>query len=235
MALSLSAIGFIVLTLVMTAFAIYVVHRFGGPASEDQWKSGPTAATAAVLILWLGVCAGLAIQGVLSRWDLLPPPAVILFVVGLLGTFAVALGPLGKRLASNMPIWLLVGYQAFRIPVELLIHHAHLDGAAPVQLTYTGHNFDIISGILALLLGVVAYRGALSKTMAWGFNLVGIALLITVVSIAVVSTPVFAVYGPEQLNTWVADWPYVWLPTALVTCAATGHVLLTRRLLGGKI
>jgi hypothetical protein len=67
--------------------------------------------------------------------------------------------------------------------------------------------------------------------LAW--NALGTVLLVTILVIAVASLPTFGLFGrkPEQLNTWVAYFPYVWLPAGLVSGAVLGHVLLWRRLL----
>jgi hypothetical protein len=48
--------------------------------------------------------------------------------------------------------------------------------------------------------------------------------------VAVLALPLFAAFGPEQLNVWVTRFPYVWM-AVMVGCALVGHVLLTRRLL----
>jgi hypothetical protein len=36
-------------------------------------------------------------------------------------------------------------------------------------------------------------------------------------------------------NTWVASFPYVWLPAILVTAALLGHIIIFRRLARGEI
>ena len=52
------------------------------------------------------------------------------------------------------------------------------------------------------------------------------------ISAAIVSTPIFRWFGDEQLNTFVAYPPFVWLPAVLVTAALLGHVLVGRKLAG---
>jgi len=36
---------------------------------------------------------------------------------------------------------------------------------------------------------------------------------------------------PQNLNTWVLYFPYVWLPVVLVTIALSSHIIITRKLL----
>ena len=40
----------------------------------------------------------------------------------------------------------------------------------------------------------------------------------------------FAAFGPEALNTFVAHPPFVWLPAVLVLTAVAGHLMITRAL-----
>ena len=128
-----------------------------------------------------------------------------------------------------MPLSFLIGFQAFRIPIELLIHRAVAEGIAPLQMTWNGMNWDILSGISALLLFPFA-----NKIPRWGllvWNTLALALLLWIVGVAVLSFPgAFQRLRPD--NIWVAYFPFVWLPTVAVTSALLGHVVLFRKLLG---
>jgi len=101
-----------------------------------------------------------------------------------------------------------------------------------VQMSYAGQNFDIVTGTLAIPVALLAAfnRAPLALIRVW--NLLGLALLLNVVIVAIASLPVFAAFGPDRLNTWVADAPFVWLPGVLVPAALFGHVLTFRRLRG---
>jgi hypothetical protein len=52
------------------------------------------------------------------------------------------------------------------------------------------------------------------------------------VTVALLSTPRFAYFGGDYLNEWVADPPYVWLPSVMVLAALAGHLVIFRSLLG---
>jgi hypothetical protein len=133
------------------------------------------------------------------------------------------------------PIVWLVGFHGFRLPLELLMHQAARDGTMPEQMSYSGLNFDILTGVSALLLAgySLVTRRELPRFAVLAFNLLGTLLLIAIVAIAVASLPMFHAFGtePERLNTWVATFPFVWLPAGLVASATLGHVVLWRRLL----
>ena len=88
---------------------------------------------------------------VLGRFDLTPPPFVVLLLVTLLVCVYFGLSRIGATLAA-VPLAWLVGLQAFRFPLELVMHRAAVEGVMPEQMSYTGWNFDILTGITALLL-----------------------------------------------------------------------------------
>lgn len=103
----------------------------------------------------------------------------------------------------------------------------------PPQMTYTGSNFDIVTGLsAAAVAGLCAWERA-PRWLLVAWNALGSALLVTILAIALASMPMFRAFGgePERVNTWVAFFPFVWLPAGPVTVALLGHLLLWRRLL----
>ena len=56
-------------------------------------------------------------------------------------------------------------------------------------------------------------------------------LLVNIIVVAVLSTPAFAYFGADRLNTFVTDVPFVWLPAVMVAAALAGHLIIARALL----
>lgn len=191
----------------------------------------PAVWFAALAGAWLVVTAALSCSGFLAQ-DGLPPRLMFLLLPTLGLPLLLGLSRTGSLLAEA-PLWLLVGFHAFRLPLELVMHQAAAEGVMPPQMTFTGLNFDITTGVTALLVGALAARGWAPRWLLLGWNALGTLLLVAVLTIALASLPVFAAFGdqPAQLNTWVAYFPFVWLPAGLVSAAVLGHVLLWRRLL----
>jgi len=182
-----------------------------------------------VLVFWLLVPAALASQGALDRYSPLPAPALILVGVITLGTVALAFSSFGARLAAGIPLAGLVGFQAFRVPLELLLHALYGEGRLPVQMTYAGRNFDIVTGLLAAVLAYGLWKGRRADWLVVAWNLLGLALLINIVTIAVLSTPVsFRYFMNEPPNLLPSTFPLVWIPTFLVQAALFGHILVFR-------
>ncbi len=55
--------------------------------------------------------------------------------------------------------------------------------------------------------------------------------------IAITTSPMVRLFGddPSNVNTWVLHFPYVWLPSILVTIAISGHIFVTRKLLSTAV
>jgi len=143
---------------------------------------------------------------------------------------------LGARLATTIPLSILVGFQAFRIPVELWLHRGYEEGLFPVQMTYSGLNFDIVSGVTALILGVMIWKRRAPTTLVRTWNILGLALLTAIVTIAILTAPVpFRLFHEGPANVWVTRFPGVWLPAILVQAALLGHLLVFRRLASDRL
>jgi hypothetical protein len=173
-------------------------------------------------------------SGVLRQWNAVPPPLAVLLVAVLLLAPAIAFSPLGRRLAFGIPLWVLVLVQAFRLPLELAMHRMATLGVMPEQMSYTGRNFDILTGATALVVAVLLYFGHGGRTLALLWNGLGSLLLANVIVVAILSNPPFRFFGPDRMNVFVTYPPFVWLPTVMVLAALAGHLLIYRRLLATK-
>src|SRR5258706_5193012 len=225
---SSSAQAILIALVVLLALAfILAVRRTGEVVESDQTTARWTGVAAIILLAWLATSALLAKSGVLREFDRRPPP-LMLFAFGFtLATAAVAFSTVGTRLVSGSRIGWLIGFQSFRIPVELWLHRLYQEGVVPIQMTYAGRNYDILSGILALILFLWAIKHQPPRWAIWLFNLVGLALLVNIVVIAMLSAPTpMRRFFNEPASTFVAYAPYVWLPAFLVQAAWFGHLLV---------
>jgi hypothetical protein len=79
---------------------------------------------------------------------------------------------------------------------------------------------------------VASGRATRGIVLAW--NLLGLALLTNVVIVAMLSTPVFAAFGPDRLDVFVTYPPFVWLPAVMVLAALAGHLIVFRALAASR-
>ena len=216
---------FIAIVIGLVALLFVAVAR-----AERRWAV-PTILGAGV---WLAVTGAAAASGALGR-QTFPPPVMLLMLASLVVAVGAALSPLGARLAAHASIAALIGFQAFRLPLEIVLHQWWQEGVVPVQMTFAGHNFDIVTGSLALALGSWGRRRPLPRAVALTFNVIGTGLLATVAVIAVLSTPIpLRQYLNDPPVLLAYHFPYVWIVPVCVGGALFGHVLLFRRLFGRR-
>jgi hypothetical protein len=225
-----SSVAFVAVIAFVSIAIVAGIWR-GGPTGEPvatrrRWGIG----AAICMSLWLAIGAVVPLSGILET-KLLPPPPMFLLGASFLLTAFIAFSTSGSRLA-RLPLAALIGFHAFRLPLELILHNWYEGGTLPVQMTYEGHNFDIATGILAIAVGTWAMLGQLPPAVVWLFNLVGSSLLAVVVSIALMSSPFpFRQYMNEPQVLLVYHFPFSWIVSVAVAGALLGHLILFRKLL----
>ncbi len=216
----------------MLVLALWVLRvaqaerRLGASPPQVRWRAALAGLAGAG---WAGLTLVAARSGLPARFDARPPPLLVLLALTLLGAVILARSRVGERLALGLPLWALVGFQAFRLPLELVLHRAAMDGIMPIEMSFSGYNFDIVSGASALFVAPVLVRSA-SFRLALLWNVLGLLLLANIVIIAIAATPVFHAFGRDHSNTWVCQSPFVLLPSVLVMAALLGHVIVFRKL-----
>jgi hypothetical protein len=181
---------------------------------------------------WFVVTGIFAASGWGMKWDFRPPPMMLAFLVFFAVSMLLLRSKHGQSLVEHTPLYVLVGAQAFRFPLELVMHQAGMDAVMPMQMSYTGYNFDIVTGITALPVALALAKGKAPTWLALVWNTLGSVTLLIVVLIAVVSMPPIHAFGTSQdkLNIWIAQFPFVWLPAVMVQFAFVSHVALWRKL-----
>jgi hypothetical protein len=185
-------------------------------------------ATLGIAVAYLVVPGVLALAGALDRYDARPPPPLLVPVALILLTVILALSPWGKRVAASVGVRALVGLQVFRLPVELLLHRLYGEGVVPVQMTFAGLNFDVVTALVALVLALWMSRRELPRGVVLAWNILGLALLANIVAVAILSTPASQAFAGTPPNLLPSAFPFVWLPSFLVQLALASHVLLFR-------
>jgi len=226
-------LAFATLTLGVVAAWIPFASRAAPPGAGRRWT------VRAVLFggSWLTGHGVIVRSGILEGAG--PPPHILLYLVPTLATAAVVgASSLGARLATVPLLW-LVGLQSFRLPLELLLHELYLADAVPRQMTWSGLNFDVLTGLSALLICALGVYRDPPARLVFAWNVMGTVLLITVLAIAVTSAPgplrAFQAEPPLLLPFHL---PFAWIVSVHVWTAIVGHVVIfralsTRRGVGG--
>ena len=210
--------GFLTIQLTMAVGLLYCIVLSSGT------KALPKAV--ALLVAWLGLTAGLASTGMLDTWA---PPPMLLILFSMVGFLAWSSRQPWTAKLAELPLPFLVGFQGFRIVVEMLIHIAVQEGIAHPTMTWSGTNWDIVAGVTAVLLAPFAKRLEYRVLQIWNVSM-AILLIVTVVTAVLAAPTPFRQIMGEPANTWVTHFPFIWLPTILVFCAWLGHIVLFRKL-----
>ena len=182
---------------------------------------------------WIAFACAVGNSGALADFSTAPPKMMMMLAAVFVTSVIFVRSETGRAIAVYTPLWALVGFQGFRILAELALYQGYQEGVFPIQMTFEGMNFDIVTAVLALILIPILKHSPEQRWLAWGFNVVGTVLLTTILVIAVLSMPTpMRQFMNEPANTAVALFPHILLPAVLVQGAIVGHLLLTMRLLG---
>ncbi len=198
------------------------------PAAVAPERRGATFLGVALFLGFLALTAG-------SGWtagnlDGLPPRPLFVGLVSLTLAVVFAVSPWGHEVAMSRSVALLVGFQAFRLPLEIVLHQLYTRGELPVQMTWAGCNLDVVTGVTALIVAALAQTGRLSRGLLAAWNSMGMVLLFVIVVIAVGSIPTPLMFvDADPPNTFAVTLPgaLILLPVA---SALVGHILVFRRL-----
>jgi hypothetical protein len=222
---SISLASFLAICAAVVIAFLFAVCHSARREGATPWPR--VAAVAFALALWLGLLAALVASG----WLAGDTKRIPLFVAAtMVVVFFAGVSRVGRWLASaGVPA--LVLFQAFRLPLEFVLHAWVNQGVVAETMTWTGANWDIVSGTLAILLAPLCHR---TRAAAWIFNAIGFALLVNVMRVAILSSPLPFAWPVEPKLALVLHLPYMLIIPVCVGGALLGHIALTRALLGAK-
>jgi hypothetical protein len=183
-----------------------------------------------VVIVWVALVSALALRGFFTDLSGMPPKPVLVIFIPAIILLAVTFSKKGMELLRATPPHWLIAMQSFRILVEILLWRAFVLNLLPVQMTFEGNNFDVFSGLLAIPFAI-AVRNKWSPRAVLAYNVIGLALLINILVVAVLSMPTpLRYFMNEPANTLVGEFPFVYLPAILVVIALSFHIFSLRQL-----
>lgn len=186
----------------------------------------------AAVIAWAAVLTGLAFTGFFASYTAMPPRMPLAIIVPLAVMVVLVLSRGGTGLLEVMPPQWPVYAQTFRIGVELMILVAVLERMMPVQLSFEGRNFDVLTGLFAIPVGYYVFVARRwPKWVAVVYHLVGMGLLVNVLVLSFLSMPTpMRVFFNEPANTVITHFPFIFLPGMLVPLAFSLHILSLRQM-----
>jgi hypothetical protein len=216
---------------VMAAFVALAVHHAANAHRLPPGRSFVPAGLATfVLTAWLALTGVLAVSGFYQDFSAVPPRFMSAVLPPLLLGIALTAAcarPGGRLWLKALPQAWLVGAQGFRLPVEIVLWALYTQGALAPLMTFHGRNWDVLVGVTAPAMALLAARrGAGSRRALIVWNLAGLALLVNVAAHGILSAPTpFRVFFTDPPNMMLTTFPYAWLPGFLVPLAFFLHAL----------
>lgn len=178
---------------------------------------------------WCILIAIVSLAGFTANFDLFPVNITPFVLLPLLLILALLFTKRMREMLEHVSLKVLTQLQVFRVFVEIILWLLFIQNLIPVQMTFEGFNWDVLTGITSLLAAryLLNSKGGL---IAW--NIFGLLLLVNIVTIAILSMPTpLRVFDNEPANRIVTIFPFIYLPTLLVPMAYILHFLSLRKLL----
>jgi hypothetical protein len=224
--------GFVLLTLL---FISLLILEFRKAARLTGWNKNQTRSflnrIMVTLLLWAVFVSAWSLTGRMADFSMFP--LNFLPVIGIPVIIALIFIPSKKigEIVKHIPPENLIRLQSFRFFVEVLLWMLFLDSLVPVQMTFEGRNFDILSGLSAPVIAILVAKGKVTRTGVVIWNILCLGLLLNIVITAILSTPSpWRVFMNEPANYIVARFPISWLPGFLVPLAYYLHFLSLRQM-----
>jgi hypothetical protein len=225
-----TAAGFILLTLIFFSLFFRLLKSAIEQAPwSNQRKKKVTLRILLGLFIWAGLVGAASSSGFTSNFNNFPFNALPLLLIPLATTLSLIFSGGVKTILRHLSLKVLTQLQVFRVFVEILLWLLFIQNLLPEQMTFEGRNWDILTGITAL---VVSRYFLNSKGWMIVWNIFGLGLLINIVAVALLSMPTpFRYFENEPANTIVTIFPFILLPTFLVPLAYILHFISLRKLL----
>ena len=227
--------------ILLTVVCLYIIFRglrliLAKTTISKKQQTRILAYVIAGSVGWTVFLLILSSAGFFADFRNFPPRPLLVLFIPLPVLIGIAFSKTGTVILQSIPAHWLIYMQSFRVAVELLLLMAFLNGKIPVQMTFEGLNFDILTGLLAIPAGYLVSKSATySRTVAIIYNFIGLVLLINILAIAVLSMPTpMRQFMNDPANTLVAEFPFILLPGVLVPLAYGLHIFSLRKIFERK-
>ncbi len=224
--------GFVILTIVSFALLFKEIRKV---VNHSPWPSTDKTKFNAFflisLMVWAGFVSIWSLSGKMSDFSIFPINMLPVLIIPMMAILAFTFSKPGKEILLRIPTENIIRIQTFRFFVEQLLLALYIENQAPIQMTFEGRNFDVLSGLSAPLIAWLITKRKISNTGVIIWNIVCLGLLVNIVATAILSMPTSSrIFMNEPANTIVTQFPISWLPGLLVPLAYGLHFLSFRQL-----
>lgn len=228
----ITQIGFGLITVIFFYQLIIEIKNGLSKSSFELTKQKKILNTTVLgLIIWCVFVSAWSMSGRMADFSMFPFNVMPIIAIPLITVIIITFSKTFKEIIIHIPQQNLIRLQSFRIFVEVLLWALFIANIAPVQMTFEGRNFDVLSGISALIIAYLIAKNSISKTVLVIWNYACLGLLINIVGVALLSMPTpFQVFMNKPVNTVVTQFPISLLPGLLVPLAYALHFFSLRKL-----
>lgn len=211
---------FLITTFLTVGFFLYAVRR-------KVFDTVPAKIISSLLAFWILFQAVLSIGGFYLETSGTPPRFVLYGIFPPLLTIILFFVFARKSFVEKLPLATLTILHIVRIPVEIVLFWLFEQNLVPQLMTFEGRNFDMLSGLTAPLIYLIAFRNnKIKRTLLIIWNLCALGLLVNIVVNALLSFPFpFQQFAFDHPNLALLNFPYVLLPTVIVPLVLFAHLI----------
>lgn len=201
------------------AFAMFLlmIRVLGFVRQSKKWRI--------LLVIIIAIFSTASLSGIVIKSFV--PFGPMLFGLLLISALAFAFSESGKLLSEALTLSALIGFQGFRLPLEMILHHWSSMGTVPESMTWTGQNWDILAGVISMI--AIPFLNKNWK-VALIVNAIGFLLLLNVVRVVVLSSPLPFSWQLDNPLLLVAYFPYCLIGPLFVMPALIGHLLAFQKI-----
>lgn len=226
--MTIAGTGYSILT-ALVAFLVIWTYRNGLQRMGTQ----PSVVRKQLLVLilafigWFVYLYFIGKSGLLWSFSLPPRFPLCVFLPLLLTAVFILVRNRKSALYQVIPKSGVLYFQSFRVLVEWVILFTYFEGVFPVETTFEGYNFEIVTGLLAPVVAFGVYRKRwFSEKWALYFNYAGLVTLAIIIFIVMSSLyyPQFWGDTEPRIKAAFSEVPYLFLPGFLAPMAIFAHI-----------
>lgn len=186
-----------------------------------------------IITLWLVLQAIMGVAGFYVNSQTTPPRLIFMLLPTIILMVFLFNLKKGKAFIDSLNLKYLTLLHSVRILVEIVLMQLFIANAVPQVMTFEGRNYDILSGISALVIFYFGYiKHKLNRKIILAWNIICLLLVINVMVYGILSAPsILQQLNFDQPNIAVSHFPFVWLASFIVPVVVFSHLVAIRRYL----
>ena len=221
-----------IFTILFLASIIYYTNKYIRLTFEKDYES-KIIRLSIFILTWIIYIIVVSTTGMIDDFSLPPKLPIFIIIPAFLFIGILITRNDTNLVLKNLPVYLLIGFQGFRIIVELIIWLAYKDGIIPVETTFEGGNYDILIGITSIPMAFYTYKERLSRGLLIFWNIAGLFILANTVKLFLFSAffPQFIGLENNTVDFSFLHPPLIFIAGLYMPIAVLFHGLSLKQLL----